>query len=73
MKPNAGHPNKRHRLFGPPWLGFTVIALFAGMLFWSKLRVSSVVPRSAFADPEASEKADADAPRTDAERTTRSD
>lgn len=47
-KPSA----TKGRLFGPRWLGLTVIALFAGMLFWSKLRVSSVVPRSAYATPE---------------------
>ena len=46
------------RLFGPPWLGATAIALFVGMLFWSKIRVGTVVPRSAYADPEAKEAAE---------------
>lgn len=29
------------------------LVLFAGMLFWTKLRVIENIPRSAYADPEA--------------------
>jgi len=57
-------PSRPRSLFGPKWLGLTVIALFAGMLFWSKLRVSAVVPRSAFADPEASKASEAPSERS---------
>ena len=37
------------RAFG----GLAVFALFAGMLFWTKLRLVSDIPRSAYADPPA--------------------
>jgi len=49
-------------------MGVTVIALFAGMLFWSKLRVSSVVPRSAYADPEATQESEGNHESDEAER-----
>ncbi|MEM1185801.1 MAG: hypothetical protein AAGI53_12480 [Planctomycetota bacterium] len=58
----------RQGLFGPAWMGVTVIALFAGMLFWSKLRVSSVVPRSAYADPEATQESEGNHESDEAER-----
>jgi hypothetical protein len=50
-------PGKRgkRRLLGPPWVGACTLALFAGMLIWSKLRIASSVPRSAFADPASTD------------------
>ncbi len=43
---------KGHGVFGPRWIGVCTLALFAGMLIWSKLRMASSVPRSAYADPK---------------------
>lgn len=43
---------KGHGVFGPRWIGVCTLALFAGMLIWSKLRIASSVPRSAYADPK---------------------
>lgn len=39
-------------------IGLGVFALFAGMLFWTKLRVVENIPRSAYAEPEERHPAD---------------
>ena len=36
-------------------VGLAAIALFAGLLFWTKLRLTADIPRSAYAVPEAVE------------------
>ncbi len=54
---------KKHGVFGPRWIGACTLALFAGMLIWSKLRIASSVPRSAYADPKETDAGDrGDAP-----------
>jgi hypothetical protein len=49
-----GMPRRSDR-HGPSWKTAAVlgaVALFAGMLFWTKLRLVSDIPRSAYAVPK---------------------
>lgn len=48
---SQGHPVRTRSRWRRAFGGFAVFALFAGMLFWTKLRLVSEIPRSAYADP----------------------
>jgi len=50
---SQGHPVRTRSRWRRAFGGFAVFALFAGMLFWTKLRLVSEIPRSAYADPPA--------------------
>lgn len=48
MQTNTSKP----RIFRKPIVTMGALALFAGMLFWTKLRLVSDIPRSAYAVPK---------------------
>lgn len=48
MKPT----HRKSRIFRKPLAALGLFALFAGMLFWTKLRLVSDIPRTAYAVPE---------------------
>lgn len=65
-------PRKRSLLSASrPWVAFAFIGATAGMLIWSKLRLVSGLPRSAYAVPEA--RIDADPNATAAVQSAPSD
>lgn len=62
MSESAPQPRRRSLLSASrPWVAFAFIGATAGMLIWSKLRLVSGLPRSAYAVPEAVVDSDGDA------------
>ena len=51
-QPNPTGHRSNHRLFASPLAFLGAFVLFAGMLFWTKLRLVSDIPRTAYAVPE---------------------